>query len=197
MTNHQKHDDAALVGAARGLHEAIERIEELTGRIAEVRVTSRTALTAAGELLDEAAQGHRDFLSSLATLIEAVGALRERQNTSAATLSSLAEGIDERRQQSEALEQRFASLGQDAQAIAAELSEASGPNGESDPGAERLRAALPAIRDKLAAALDTAAALTTDARAAELSDLAEQAHSVSQQLEALLRKLESAPAPGS
>ena len=82
-----------------------------------------------------------------------------------------------------------------SQAITAALHEAGGSNGEADRGGDRLRAILPAIRVKLAAALDTAAVLTSDARAAELKDLAEQAHAVSQQLESLVRKLESAPGP--
>jgi hypothetical protein len=187
-------DEPALVRAARELSEAIERVERLTVRAGEVEVTSRKRLTRAGELLDTAAQAHRDFGAHLGALIEAVGGLRDRQNASAETLSAVAQAVDQRRQECEALEQRFAALGESAGTIGAELAE-TGASAEGDPATEtqRLRAALPGIRGKMVAALEQAEALTADARAAGFADLEKQAHAVYQQLGALLDKLGTGP----
>jgi chromosome segregation ATPase len=190
----QAPDEAALIRAARELCEAIERVERLTDRAGEVKVSSRKRLTRAGELLDTAAQAHRDFGGKLGALIEAVGGLRDRQNRSAETLSALAQEVDGRRRECEALEQRFAALGEAAGAIGTELAEA-GAIDQDAGGIERLQAALPGIRVRLADALDQAASLTADAHAADFGDLEKQAHAVRQQLASLLDKLGQAPAP--
>lgn len=190
----QAPDEAALVRAARELCEVIERVERLTDRAGEVKVSSRKRLTRAGELLDTAAQAHRDFGATLGALIEAVGGLRDRQNRSAEILSAVAQVVDQRRRECERLEQRFAALGEAAATIGAELAEA-GAIDRDGGGIERLQAALPGIRVKLADTLEQAATLTADARAADFGDLEKQAHAVRQQLASLLDKIGQAPAP--
>jgi hypothetical protein len=59
----------------------------------------------------------------------------------------------------------------------------------AEQGGERFRAALPAIRQKLAAVVEEASSLALAARDAELTDLERQAHAIRQQFEAMLAKL--------
>ena len=182
---HGKHEEPPVVVASWELSRSIEELETLTRRVSRQPVHERAHLAKAGELLQNAAEGHQRFLTHLAALSGAIDELRQRLGASATVLAHEAERIDDRRAAFAALEARFTELGEGALRINALVQE---KIGGGDPTPE----ALGAIASQLAEAADAADALTKDAREAGFTDLEEQAHARSQQLRSLHGKLAAA-----
>jgi chromosome segregation ATPase len=174
---------APVINAAYALTEAIDTLERVTVRCGKLELTTRNEISHAGELMGKAAESHRAFLACLGDLTQAVGALRDRQNASAALLSQQAERLDERRKELEALEQRFAALGDAAREIGEAMK-----SSPTEP--EAMKANLLGSKDRIAAAVELARALSQDAKDAKFTDLDSQAHAIRQQLAALLRKID-------
>lgn len=179
--------EAPVVAAALALQEAVEEIERLTVRGGKLELSTRNEILRAGELLQKAAEAHRAFLGHLGELTQAVGGLRDRQNASAAQLSEQAQRLDDRRKEHEAMELRFAELGEAAREVG-ETMKAHGEPG--DASAAAVKAGLIAAKERLAAAVESARVLSQDAKAASFPELDAQAHAIRQQLSALLRKID-------
>lgn len=171
------------------LADTVEELERLTSRSAKLELTTRGEILRAGELLAKAADSHRAFLTHLGALTQAVGALRDRQNASAASLSEHAQRLDERRKEHEALEQRFTTLGEAARDIGEIVRAGAG----EENGAGGVKARLASAKGRLAEAVEAARVLAHDAREAKFPELESQAHAIRQQIGALLRKIEELP----
>jgi hypothetical protein len=183
----KKKDEPSLVHAARELHAALEEVERLTSRSIKQELATRSDLLRAGELLDKAASSHRLFLQQLVLLTQAVGELRDRQNASAEKLSRYAEELDGRRLAHEALDRRFAEIGDAANEIGVLIK----------AGMEGQGTDLGAVRERLKSAVESSRALWSDAREAGFAELERQAHAMRQQLQALLQKVEEIDQPAS
>ncbi len=184
----QKRADAKVVEAARDLAAALEVIETATSRSSKVELTSQRDLARAAELLAEAEAGHRDFLAHLGALATAVDDMRQRQNASAAALSTHEERLVGRRAAYEALERRFGLLAETASSVGAALASA------HERGDGEAKEAMRKVRDRMGAAIDEARVLSVDAKEERFAELERQAHAIRQQLASLLDKIAGAVA---
>jgi chromosome segregation ATPase len=179
-----------LATAAGELEAEIDKIDALTRRLAKLELDSRKNILSAAELMKEAADGHGRFATQLGAVVDAVNALRARQNESAGALNEMAANLDSRRQTFEALEERFGALAQEARRVT-ELFQEKPADGESRDG---LLAKMRSAGEALAPVIESARSLATDAGEAKLSDLQRDADGLRQQLQALANKLKQAAA---
>lgn len=179
-----------LATAAAELEAEIDKIDALTRRLSKLELDSRKNILSAAELMKEAADGHARFATHLGAVVEAVNALRARQNESAGALNDMAANLDSRRQTFEALEQRFGELAQEARRVT-DLFQEKPAEGESRDG---LLAKMRNAGEALAPVIESARSLAADAGQAKLSDLQHDADGLRQQLQALANKLKQAAA---
>lgn len=172
--------------AAYALLETLEEMELLTGRVAKIDFDSRAEILRAADLMKRAAEGHGSFLSHLTALSGAIEELRGRQNASAQQLSELAEKLDARRKEYEALEGRFAELGEGAREVTDLLSAGVKPDAP-DEATARIEAAV----RWLTTAVEEVRTVGADAGEAGFGELEQQADAMRKQLSALLGKLDS------
>lgn len=170
-----------IVRAAADLHEALDELEGLTRRVVKQELGTDAELTRAAELLGKSEQAHRAFLLHLASLAQAVEALRQRQNESARLCGERAERLDARRKRHDALAERFLAIGEGAREVNALVQETAGANGQVG--------GLEEAEQRLAGLVEQAGGLFDEAREAALPELEKQAHAVRQQLAAMQRKI--------
>lgn len=181
---------SALATAAAELEAEIDTIEALTRRLSKIELDSRKNIVAAAELMKEAAEGHGRFATQLGSVVEAVNALRARQNESAGALNEMAANLEARRQTYEALEERFGALAQEARRVT-ELFQEKPAEGESRDG---LLAKMRSAGEALAPVIEAARAVAAEAATANMTDLQRDADGLRQQLQALANKLKQAAA---
>ncbi len=185
-------NEAPIVRAAIELQDALDRIERAAEKSEKLPLATRNHIVRAGEFLDGAAAGHREFAARLAELIGVVDEVRRGQNVSAETLSRCADRVSARQAEFEAFEKRFAELAETAREIGGTLAAAAGPGEAASTVGERLLG----VRDRVATSAEQARLLSEDAREAGLVELEREAHAISQQLGAILAKLERSPLGG-
>jgi ABC-type transporter Mla subunit MlaD len=183
--------DSPLAAAALELVESVESLERISTHVAESDLHDWKAIARTGELLSTAIEAHQRFVTALTALSEGVTGMRDRHNTCADRLARETARLEKRRQDYASFEERFQVLVVSVRETDA-LLKAIPPRGEdTDPTAHlaAVSAAFGAVRERLLAAAQTAAALGVETREAEFQDLTQQAEGLRQQLEAMSSKV--------
>jgi hypothetical protein len=201
-----KHDKTAgwgdLTEAASALERELKRFEALTGEARRVRLDTRKGVERAAKATTDAAACQKLVDLALGTLVQAIAAVRERHEGNAAALQARGEEIGQRANEYTALLERFSALGAEGaqlNGIVQELAEKKAVAATPD-GVVALVSAIEAVETRMAALIDGARGVAQDATAAAITDLAQQADALRQQVAAARNKLgllrrSLAPAP--
>jgi hypothetical protein len=201
-----KHDKTAgwgdLTEAASALERELARFEELTGEARRVRLDTRKGLERAAKATTDAAASQKLVDLALGALVQAIAAVRERHEGNAAALQARGEEISARASEYTALLERFSALGAEGGELNGIVQELAGKKADSatPDGVLALVAAIEAVETRMAALMEGARGVAQDAAAAAITDLAQQADSLRQQVAAARNKLgllrrSLAPAP--
>jgi hypothetical protein len=168
-----------LATAAATLEAELGRYAALASEAMHVPLTSEKNLDRAGRALLAAAECEKGLTDLVRTLVEAVGAARQTQESTSISLAERGALIVERRAELEGLLARFAKLGETAKVLNEGLQKLAGYKGNPYDAndASEVREALGQIDVGM-----TAVELAKDATARELSDLGRQADGLRQQI---------------
>jgi hypothetical protein len=204
-----KHDKTggpwgALTEAARELAHELQRFEERAADARRMPLDTHKAIERAAKATTETAAGQEGVDLALGALVQAITAVRERHEANAAALQARGEEIRRRAEQFGALYERWSALGEEGRIINQLVHDVAATQRGATPEAARaLVAAITGIEERMATLVDRARELGQAAALASITDLAEQASALRQQVAAarnkigLLRKSLYAEPPGS
>lgn len=201
MSKHETPFD--LAEAAQALERELDRFEELATTARKVTLDTHKSIERAAKATTEAALGQERVDASLRTLVAAITAARARHEANVASLQARGEEIRLRAEQFGELYARYQAFGEEGKGINQLVQEtAARQRAATTPeGIREVVAAIEDIEERMTKLVDGARELRQAAIAAAISDLAEQADSLRQQVAAarnklgLLRKTLAAPLP--
>ena len=167
-----------LSQAAVLLDQELHKFEELSDLASRIKLTSEKNIERATDALSKAAESQDRISGHVRALVGAIAAARERQEKDSATLMARAHEISARRTRYVELVQKMGALGAEAKEINVLLQ-----------ASEKTRETVAAVQARLATVADGAEAISRLADAEEIEDLARQADSLRQQLQAARNKL--------
>jgi chromosome segregation ATPase len=184
--------DKATIGeveaAARELETALAGLERATAAAARIRLISQRNVGKAAQAVTDAAACQPSIAAGIQRMLAALNGARDRNARSVDELSAISERVRARGEECGALQLRFAELGEAARTTTAAIAALSGPEAAALVRADKL-ARINAIEQQLAALVEDAGALARSARAAEIDDIAKQAESLRQQVQAARNKV--------
>jgi chromosome segregation ATPase len=193
-TNGHGEDLSALTTSAAALDAELRRYVELAAAAVRIPLTSEKGLDRAARAIAEAAECERRVLGDVQTLVQAITAAREAQESSSAALSAHVQSVAERRAELDGLLARFAKLGEVAKTLNVTIQKLAAykasPYGE-DPSSEReeMRRAFTEMESGMATVASHAQELATEATGKSFEDLARQAEALRQQILAVKNRL--------
>jgi hypothetical protein len=192
VSKHEKTDGwGDLTEAASALERELKRFEELTSEARRVRLDTRKGVERAAKATTDAAACQKLVDLALGTLVQAIAAVRERHEGNAAALQARGEEIGLKANEYTALLERFSALGAEGaqlNGVVQELAERKADTATPD-GVLAFVMAIEAVETRMSALIDGARRLAQDATAATITDLAQQADALRQQVAAARNKL--------
>lgn len=180
-----------LADAALALEQELARFAELAASARRLPLDTRRNLERAARATTEAAGGQDRVSASLSALVAAINAARERHEANAAALQTRGEEIRVRAEEIGALYERYSALGDEGQALNHLVLEAAASQRAATTPAEvrALVVTIEEIEGRMSALVETARELSRAAAAADVTDVAEQADALRQQVAAARNKL--------
>ncbi len=180
--------ESELVAAAEALDEGFRRFEQLTESIQQVPLNSQKNLLRASEMLTEIAGLGEALQRQLGSIVAAIAKFRQQQEGQADRVQKQAEQVQERSRALQGLLEQYRSLGESARQLNLGLQKLSTAPGDAS-GASSLLARLQELEPGVEELMQGASSLTERANALGFSDMAHQADSLSQQLQAVRNKV--------
>jgi chromosome segregation ATPase len=180
-----KTQESPLVEAARALEGELERFAKIARELEKEPLSSRKSLDRAGGQLAKIADLEQSLGPAMGALMSALNGLRERHEAQGESIKRRAEEIRERAVVFQELMDRLAELVERTSALNASL----GGITNGDRGKDELIAELDRVLEQLGELTGATDLLKRDARERSFDDLAKQAESHSDQLDAVRSKL--------
>jgi chromosome segregation ATPase len=185
--NKPKHE-SELISAAEELDAGFRRFEQLSESVQKVPLNSQKNLNRASEMLAEIAAVGEGLQAQLGSVVAAISKFREKQEGQSGRIQKQAELIQERSRVLQGLMEEYRGLGDGARELNGQLqriSAATENGGDSTPLLGRLQEVEPSL-ERL---VQTASTLVERAEGQGFGDIAHQADSLRQQLQAVRNKL--------
>jgi DNA repair exonuclease SbcCD ATPase subunit len=176
-----KHDPSALVAAATTFDAELATYARLGDLFLKSPLDTLKRLERANATLDELAQSEQRLAQCGQQLIAALGVARDKQEQLSKAIVAHAPALEQRNTQLRELMTAMQAVATDVAAINQTIVEQAEPR--PDPGE---------VSAKVMALSARAEQVAADARAADLAEIAEQAHALHQRLQALASKLAKA-----
>jgi chromosome segregation ATPase len=192
VSKHEKTDGSFtdLAEAARALARELQRFEEGAAHARRMPLDTQTGIERAAKATTETASGQEQVDRALGALVQAITAVRERHEANAAALQARGEEIRARAEQFGALFERWSALGEEGRLCNQLVQEAAArPRATSPEANAELLAAILTIEERMSKLVDGARDLGKDAAQASITDVAEQAHALRQQVAAARNKV--------
>ncbi len=192
MSKHDKSEGpwGELTEAARALARELQRFEDQATLARRMPLDTQKAIERAAKATTETAAGQQAVDMALGALVQAIGAVRERHEANAAGLQARGEEIRVRAEQVGGLLERWSALGEESHHINQLVQDAAGKQRDATPGTlGDLVAALMGIEARMGGLVEAARDLGQAATAASLTDVAEQANGLRQQVAAAKNKM--------
>lgn len=184
-------DWGGLTEAALTLERELGRFEELGAAARRTPIDTRKGIERAAKTTTEAAEGQERVNASLRALVEAITVARERHEANVAALQARGEEIRLRADQLGVLYERYSALGEEGRIINQLVQDAAAKQREATTpeGVRELVVAIEVIEERMAKLVEGARELHQASIAASISDIAEQADSLRQQVAAARNKM--------
>jgi uncharacterized coiled-coil DUF342 family protein len=180
-----------LAEAAVALERDLRRFEELALAARKTPLDSRKGIERAAKTTTEAAAGQEGVDASLRALVSAITAARERHEANVAALQERGDEIRRRADELGALYERYSALGEEGKVINQLVMDAAAKQREATTP-ELIRevvTAIEGIEERMMQLVDGARDLGQAALAVSITDVAEQADSLRQQVAAARNKV--------
>jgi DNA repair exonuclease SbcCD ATPase subunit len=136
-----------------------------------------------GKLLNQVADCDERMVANMRSLLTVLNGWRDRQQALASEVNTRALELQERTKVYQSLMERFASLGQEASSLSANMQQVANRTAAGEPmKAEEIISSLQTVNERMTAVADNAGSLATDAQAQDFVDIARDAESLRQQL---------------
>jgi hypothetical protein len=181
---------SSLTEAATTVEDELGHFEELARSVKKIELNSEKSLARAGRALSDAIACHERIVAGLRALGQAVGGAQQRQQAAATSIEGSAQHVQKRITEFSELAGGLAALGEEARLITVQLQELAGTpeSGEAPAPAER-SVRLEDVALRMDEAVEKARALHRRAVEGDMTDIARQADSLQQQLDAARRRL--------
>ncbi len=180
--------ESELVSAAEALDEGFRRFEQLTESIQQVPLNSQKNLLRASEMLTEIAGLGEALQRQLGSIVAAIAKFRQQQEGQADRVQKQAEQVQERSRALQGLLEQYRTLGESARQLNLGLQKLSMAPGDGS-GASSLLAKLQEFEPGVEELIRGASSLNERANALGFADIAHQADSLRQQLQAVRNKV--------
>lgn len=180
-----------ITDAALALERELRRFEELGQAARRMPLDTRNRIERAAKATTEAASEQERVGTALSALVAAITAARQRHEANAAALQERGEEIRRRAEQLGVLYEQYSALGEEGRVVNQLVQEAAARQRDASTP-EQIRdvvAAIEAIEERMAKLVDGARELGQAAVAASITDLAEQADGMRQQVAAAKNKI--------
>jgi uncharacterized protein YoxC len=177
--------ESELVSAAEALDEGFRRFEQLTEGIQRVPLNSQKNLLRASEMLTEIAGLGEALQRQLGSVVAAIAKFRQRQEGQADRVQKQAEQVQERSRALQGLLEQYRTLGESARQLNLGLQKLS----TSAAGGSGALAGLQELEPAVEGLMQGASSLAERANALGFADMAHQADSLRQQLQAVRNKV--------
>jgi len=180
----------SLQEAAAAVDEELQHFEQLARAVQKMELNSEKSLSRAGRALVEAVECHERIVLRLKSLGAAVAQAQGRQQLATQSIEASARDVQRRTAEFTELGTGLAALGEEAHAITLLLQELSPAPGSDDVVApDDFTARFAHVIERMDQAVERAKALHRRALASDLLDVARQADSLSQKLDAARNRL--------
>lgn len=183
-----KKTESALVTSATALESGLEKWEELVAEAKRLHVSSDKTLHRAKTLLEECAACERELAGQLHAFVSAMQEVQARQQTCMGETLEVAQRMQDRIGDRNALLERFAALG----TLAGEINEPVGivmdGIARNVPAAELL-VPLGVVAEKTEAIVADADSVAKEARDKDWLDIAKEADALKQQVQSVKNKV--------
>jgi chromosome segregation ATPase len=179
----------SLQAAAAAIEEELARFEQLARAVTRLELNSEKSLTRAGRALVEAVECHERIVHKLKGLGAAVAQAQERQQVATQSIEASAREVQRRTAEFTELGTGLAALGEEAHAITILLQDLSPTPGNDEATAPEFSTRLTHVIERMDQAVERARALHRRALQSDLQDVARQADSLSQKLDAARNRL--------
>jgi methyl-accepting chemotaxis protein len=179
--------ESELVSAAEALDEGFRRFEQLTEGIQRVPLNSQKNLLRASEMLTEIAGLGEALQGKLGSVVTAIAKFRQKQEGQADLVQKQAEQVQERSRALQGLLEQYRILGESARELNQGFQKLSTAVGRG--GAPSVLAGLQELEPGVEQLMKSASNLIERAHALGFADMAHQADSLKQQLQAVRNKV--------
>ncbi len=186
-----KKDTSALVSAAQALETEVKRFEDLIQEGQRLEMTSDKTLQRARGLLEGCAECEQRMAGQLQAFVTAMQEMQERQRTCMEAVVGLAERVQARVAERNALLDRFAALGAKAGEVNAPIATVLEQPEQKEGAApsEALMSALAQVVARTDEIVNEAEAVAKDARESDWVDIAREADTLKQQVQSARNKV--------
>ena len=180
----------SLQEAAAAVDEELQHFEQLARAVQKMELNSEKSLSRAGRALVEAVECHERIVLRLKSLGAAVAQAQGRQQLATQSIEASARDVQRRTAEFTELGTGLAALGEEAHAITLLLQELSpAPDSDDVVAPDDFTARFAHVIERMDQAVERAKALHRRALASDLLDVARQADSLSQKLDAARNRL--------
>jgi hypothetical protein len=180
----------SLQEAAAAVDEELAQFEQLARAVQKMELNSEKNLSRAGRALVEAVECHERIVARLKSLGAAVAQAQGRQQLATQSIEESAKVVQRRTAEFTELGTGLAALGEEAHAITVMLQELSPAPGSSDViSPDDFSSRFAHVIERMDHAVERSRALHRRALESELHDVARQADSLSQKLDAARNRL--------
>lgn len=179
---------SAIAAAASAFEEDLDRYEQLSGELKNLTITSQKSLIRATKLLEESAGCEQKLAEDVGKLVEAMQAARVKQQTCGEATLAAAEMIQTRMAQHAALMEKFATLGERARSASEPVAAVMSQHAASVDPAE-LAKGLGEVTERMEVIVNETDAMIREAQDGDWSDLAREAESLKQKVQAARNKV--------
>jgi chromosome segregation ATPase len=177
--------------AAEELERELARFDELTASARRMPLDTQKAIQRAAKATTETASGQERVDRALGALVQAIAAVRTRHEANAAALVARGEEIGRRAEELAALQLRFDALGEEGRIINQLVHDAASAQ-RGATSAEEIAAfiaTIEGVEERMTRLVEGAREVGQAAVAASITDLAEQADALRQQVAAARNKM--------
>jgi hypothetical protein len=177
-----------LSAAVAAFEADLARYEELANDLKAITINSQKNLARATKLLEEAANFEQRLSDDVTKLVEAMQNARDRQQGSAELTLAAAKKIESRMAEHNLLMQKFAALGERARGASDPVQEVMSQAAENvEPGV--LAKGLGEVKTRMDEIVAETDAMIREAEAGDWSDIAREAESLKQKVQAARNKI--------
>jgi hypothetical protein len=188
MSTASKKGAGPLTEAAAAFERELAHYEQTTTELEKMTVSSEKTLNRTKALLDECAQSETRLSEHLSALATAMNASRDKQQACMVRSRDAAARVRERAAEFAALLEQFAALGQRAREVNEPVSRVIEQRA-AGAGAADLLAPLEDVTSRMTSVIDDAAKIAETAHAQGWPDIAREAESLRQQVQAARNKV--------